>query len=443
MTTYKQTTEILSLFKPTDTLAVPLATGQPLSLMNLLSEKKDWQRLEIFSGLFTFPFEILSHEKVHVKSGYYGPIERFLNESGKNISYLPANFNGFEIYAHKTKPRVVAVTLSPPDKDGFLTFGTHSGAAYNTFIEAINDKNRVAIAEINPTMPIVYGDQASGDNKIHASKIEHIFLAENSQMELPAIEATDTEIKIAENVLSLIGSGDTLQFGIGGVPDTVATKLALSNLANFGIHSELISDGFLKMFEAGKISNHRKKNYAGQSVFTFAFGTKALYDFLDERNGKNKRQAICLPVNLVNDPFYIAQNPNMVSINSGLMIDFAGQVSSEAIGLKQYSGVGGQLSFVEGAYRSENGRSVICLKSTATVGDKLISNIYPTLPAGSVVSTPRHFVQYIVTEFGVANLYGLSDEERGPKLIEIAHPKFRDELSAAYEKMRAQYYLKI
>ena len=155
---------------------------------------------------------------------------------------------------------------------------------------------------------------------------------------------------------------------------------------------------------------------------------------------KNKRQAICLPASVVNNPQNISQNKNMVSINSGLMVDFAGQVSSEAIGLRQYSGVGGQLQFVEGAYNASDGKSILCIKSTATVDGKLISNIVPTLPVGSIVSTPRHFTQYIVTEQGIANLYGVSDEKRGEKLIAIAHPQFRDELQKAYEKIKKTIY---
>lgn len=443
MTSYsdkkKSLAEIVSLLNPTDHLAVPLATGQPAALLNALGERTDWKRLDIFGGLLGFPYPILQNPNVHVMSGYYGPIERYLNEAGANMSYLPANFTGFEIYAQRTKPRVIATSLSQPDNDGFLTFGTHAGAVMNPFIAACRDKTRVAIAEVSKTMPVIYGHKEFADNKIHCDEIDFLFESDQSQFELPEMAVSPEEIKIAENVLSLLKSGDTLQFGIGGVPNHIATLLAQSNLSDFGIHSELISDGFLRLLEAGKISNRNKGVFENQSVFTFAFGTQALYDFLDERNGRNKRQAICLPVSIVNDPHYISKNKSMVSINSGLMIDFAGQVCSEAIGLRQYSGVGGQLSFVEGAYAAENGKSVICLKSTATVNGKIISNIYPTLPQGSIVSTPRHFTQYIVTEFGIANLYGVCDEERAEKLIAIAHPDFRDKLLEENAKMKRDY----
>lgn len=436
----KSLTEVLGLFKPRDRLAVPLATGQPMGLLSALSGRKDWERLEIFTGLLAFPYPILQDPKVYVTSGYYGPIERFLNEQGTHVDYLPADFTGFEIIEKKRPSRIVATTVSAPDAEGYVTFGTHGAAVDVPFRLACRDPERLAIAEVNPTMPVVYGSPALGDNKVRLDEIDAYFESDQAQLEIPAPEASDAEKKIADNVMNLIRPGDTLQFGIGGIPNHVASLLAQGPHGDFGIHSELISDGFLKLFESGKISNRKKGIYEGQSVFTFALGTQPLYDFLDERKGRNKRQAVCLPVSAVNDPHVIAQNRNLVSINSGFMTDFNGQIASEAIGLKQYSGVGGQLSFVQGAYVSEGGRSILCLKSTATVDGKKISNIVPTLPPGSVVSTPRHYVQYVVTEYGVADLYGVPDELRAEKLIAIAHPDFREELQARSEEMNKMYY---
>jgi len=415
-----------------------------MGLLSALSNRTDWERLEIFTGLLAFPYPILQSPNVHTTSGYYGPVERFLNEQGAHVDYLPADFTGFEIIEKKRPSRVVATTVSVPDAEGYVTFGTHGAAVDVPFRLACRDKNRLGIAEVNPTMPVVYGAPAHGDNKIRLEEIDVYFESEQAQIEVPPPEATDVEKKIAENVLSLVRSGDTLQFGIGGIPNHVASLLASSPLGDFGIHSELISDGFLKLFESGKISNRQKGIYDEQSVFTFALGTQPLYDFLDERKGRNRRQAVCLPVSVVNDPHVIAQNRNLVSVNSGFMTDFNGQISSEAIGLKQYSGVGGQLSFVQGAYASEGGRSILCIKSTASasggVGGKKISNIVPTLPPGSVVSTPRHYVQYVVTEYGVADLYGVPDELRAEKLIAVAHPDFRDGLKAKADEMNRLYY---
>ncbi len=436
----KDISEILKLFRPTDQLAVPLATGQPMTLLNALSQRTDWEDLHIFTGLLIFPYPILMAPHVSVTSGYYGPIERTLNDQEGVIDYLPADFSGFEFFAKKKPFRVVATTLSPPDADGYLTFGTHGAAIYNPFIEACRDPHRIAIAEVNTTMPVVYGHPNYGDNKIHISELNYYFESDQTQVEVPEIVANAVEEKIADHVLSLMTEGATLQFGIGAVPNVVAERLAQGKFSDFGIHSELVSDGFLKLWEAGKISNRQKGIFEGQSVFTFAFGSQKLYDFLDERKGRNKRQAVCLPVTVVNDPHQIAKNKNIISINSGFMIDFAGQVSSEAIGLRQYSGVGGQLSFVQGAYAAPEGKSILCIKSTAMVQGKKVSNILPTLPQGSMVSTPRHYVQFVVTEYGIADLYGVSDEKRPEKLIQIAHPDFRAELQERYEEIKRDIY---
>lgn len=436
----KSLSEVINLFKPNDSLSIPLATGQPMALMNALNNRTDWEQLQIFCGLLSFPYPILMNPKVYIKSGYYGPIERHLNEQGANMEYLPDSFRGFEYFALKTPTRTIATTLSLPDEEGYLTFGTHGAAIYNPFVAACRDPNRLAIAEINPNMPVTYGLPEYGDNKIHISEIDCFYEATYTQAELPFFEAGEVDEKIANHVLDLIDQGATLQLGIGPVPDLIASRLAKSSLSDFGVHSEMISDGFLKLHEAGKISNRQKEIFKDKSIFTFAFGSKNLYDFLDERNGKNRRSTLCLPVTIVNDPHLMSQNINFTSINSGLMIDFAGQVSAEAIGLRQYSGVGGQLSFVQGAYQAQNGKTIICIKSSAQVEGKRVSNILPTLPLGSLITTPRHYVQYIVTEYGVADLHGVSDEKRPEKLIAIAHPEFREKLTEEHEKIKKKYY---
>ncbi|EKD41249.1 MAG: hypothetical protein ACD_73C00791G0001 [uncultured bacterium] len=432
--------EAALLIKDTDELTFPLATGQPGELLQQLSTRSNWKDLKIFTGLLTFPFPLFTQKGVSVTSGYYGPIERYLNKEGFLMEYLPSSFTGFETYALRKKFRVIATTLSPADADGYHTFGTHGAAIYKPFVEACKNPDQITIAEINNNMPLVYGTKEFGDNKIHHDALNYFIESNQSSLEPQIPEINETEKRIAENVVNLIQDKATLQLGIGTIPNYVAELLAKSSLGDFGVHSELISDGFIKLFEAGKISNRHKGIFDGSSIFTFALGSKNLYDLLDERNGKNKRQVLCLPVSVVNNPHYIAQNRNFVSINSGLTIDFAGQVCSEAIGLKQYSGVGGQLSFVQGAFDAIDGKSILCIKSTATVKGQLVSNIVPTLPQGSLVSTPRHYVQYIVTEYGTANLYGVSDEERAQKLIPLAHPQFREELSQAYENIQKEYY---
>ncbi len=432
--------EFLTLIQSKDRLCCSIAGGQPRALLNHLSNKPDLQELHLFTGLCAFPYPLFAQPNVHVTSGYYGPIERMLNDMGANIAYVPLAFTDFEAYAENFKPRVVMATLSAMNSEGFLSFGINSEASYIPFLKAARDPNQLAIAEVNSQMPWVSGISELGNNQIHISEIDFVVESEQPPLEIPPAEASEVEKKIAEQVASLIQSGDTLQFGIGAIPNVVADLLAWSKLKNFGIHSELISDGFLTLMESGKITNTQKGFQDGKSLFTFALGTKKLYDWLDERNGKNKGRAVAAPVSYVNDPHLIAKNKNMVSINSGFMIDFSGQVCSEAIGEKQYSGVGGQLNFVQGAFHSPGGRSVLCIKSSVEIEGKRYSNIVDSFPPGSIISTPRHYVQWIVTEYGSVNLYGLTDEERPYALIKIAHPDFRDQLlEQAKERDRMNY----
>jgi acyl-CoA hydrolase len=363
-----------------------------------------------------------------------------LNEMGANMAYLPLAFKDFEMYVKLFDPRVVMTTLSSMDDEGYLSFGIDAEAAYYPFLEAARDPNKLAIAEINPKMPWVKGIPELGDNKIHISELSAVIENEQSVLEAVPSAPTEVERKIAQNVADLIQSRDTLQFGIGSLPNEVARILAETNKGEFGVHSELISDGFLTLMESGKITNTQKGILDGVSAFAFALGSQKLYDWLDERNGKNNGRAVAGPVSYLNSPHLIAQNKNMVSINSAFMVDFSGQICSEAIGEKQYSGVGGQLNFVQGAFHSPGGRSILCLKSSVDLHGRHLSNIVDTFPPGSIVSTPRHYVQWVVTEYGAVNLYGLSDEERPYALIPLAHPEFRDQLTeSAKNRDKANY----
>lgn len=426
--------QFLEQIQPEDYLSTSIAAGQPRSLLMQLGEMKHAKSIKLFTGLLSFPYPCLIKKEFHTVSGYYGPVERKLNELGFNLSYQPLPFNGFERWVESFPPRVVMTTLSSMDASGFLSFGVDAEAAYVPFVKAARDPKRLAIAEVNSQMPIVGGLPELGDNKIHVDEVDFLVESDQSLLELPEMEPSEVERKIAENVAKLLRSGDTLQFGIGAIPDEVARILAATDLGDFGVHSELISNGFLTLVESGKISGARKGLHDGKSVFAFALGTRKLYDFLDERKGVNKGRVVCAPVSYVNDPSIIAKHRNMVSVNSGFMIDFSGQVSSESIGERQYSGVGGQLNFVEGSFFSPGGRSILCLKSSVVLKGKRYSNIVDDLPPGSIVSTPRHYVQHVVTEYGSVNLFGLTDEERPLALATIAHPEFREDLRKQAKK---------
>ena len=426
--------EFLGLIRPRDRICASIAAGQPRGLLNHLSNKKDLEELKIFTGLLAFPYPLFAQPNVQVISGYYGPIDRTLNEMGANLAYIPLAFPAFELYAESFNPHAILTTLSSMDQEGYLSFGVDSEAAYLPFLKAARDPNKLAIAEVNPKMPVVKGLETLGDNRIHISELSAVVEVEQGLLEIPPPEISEVEKKIAENVAGLVQTGDTLQFGIGGIPNEVARILSQSKVEDLGVHSELISDGFLTLVESGKITNRAKGLHDGVSLFTFALGSQKLYDWLDERNGRNKRKAVAAPVSYVNDSSVIAQNNRMVAINAGFMIDFSGQVASEAIGERQYSGVGGQLNFVQGAFYSPGGRSVLCIKSSVMLDGKRYSNIVDDFPPGTIVSTPRHYAQYIVTEYGVVNLYGLTDEERPYELVKIAHPDFRDELKEKAKK---------
>jgi len=338
---------------------------------------------------------------------------------------LPADFHGLERLGLRLKPRVVLAVTSAPDRDGWLSFGIHAGASYRVFIEAAHDPGRLAIAEVNPKMPRVDGLPEHGGNRIHVSEVDAWVEAENELMTLPQEQASPEDLAIARNVCERIKGGAILQFGIGAVPDEIARLLAAGASGGFGIHTEMICDGVMRLHESGKVTNH-KPVYDGVTVATFGLGSDTLYRWLD----RNPAVRI-LPVSAVNEPSILRSIPGLTSINGALAIDLDGQVAADSISWKQYSGVGGHESFVVGASEAPGGQSFVCLKSTVRVAGKRVSTIVPSLPAGTRVTTARHHVQHVVTEHGVVDLSVLADTERPAALIAVAHPEFRDELRRA------------
>ena len=417
--------EAVDLLRPDDTLAAPIATGQPATFLGALNERSDYSNFTLFSGLLIEPYPVLQQPGVRLVSGFYGPIERMLKGMGANVEYLPADFLGWERYALLARPRVVVSALAPMDAHGFLSFGLHAGASFNAFLSAARDPERVAIAEVVPDMPYVLGLGRYGGHRIHISEIDCVVESERSVFELPENPVTDEDRAIAQSVEHLIDNGATLQIGIGAIPNIVASLLAAGKKGDFGIHTEMFVDGIMQLHRAGKITNH-KGVYDGFSVATFAAGSRELYKWMD-----HNPEVRMLPVAQVNDPAIIRRNRHMVSINGALAVDLSGQVMADTIGPRQYSGVGGHELFVIGAHDSQDGKSIICLHSTARAAGKTVSTIVASLPLGTPVSTPRHHVQYVITEYGATNLGMLTDRQRAEALAEIAHPTFRDELRAA------------
>ena len=309
----------------------------------------------------------------------------------------------------------VFLNLSPPDEHGYCSFGISVDYSKPAAMEA-----ELVIAQINPSMP-----RTLGDSFIHISDIDYIVEADTPLIELPPAGISEVERAIGKNCASLIEDGDTLQLGIGAIPDAVLGFL--KEKKDLGIHSEMISDGIVELYEGGVITNRRKSLHAGKSIVTFLVGTRRLYDFAD-----NNPAVELHPVDYVNDPYVIAQNERLVSVNSCVQVDLMGQVVSASVGRRQISGVGGQVDFVRGANMSRGGKSIMAMPSTAAEGR--ISKIVPVIGEGAAVTTSRYDADYIVTEYGAARLKGESLRNRAKKLIRIAHPDFRRMLAEEYEK---------
>jgi 4-hydroxybutyrate CoA-transferase len=310
------------------------------------------------------------------------------------------------------------VHLSPPDEHGFCSYGVEVGLT-----KAPAESARIIIAEVNQQMP-----RTLGDAFIHVSRINHIVPVDYPLAESKMTSEGESELatRIASHIAELIPDGATMQMGIGAIPDAVLGFLY--DKRDLGIHTELFSDGVIDLIDAGVITNARKTLHPGKIVAGFIIGTQRLYRFVDDNPIIELHRT-----EYVNDPFVIAQNYRQVAINSAIEIDLTGQVCADSIGTYLYSGVGGQLDFMYGASRSEGGVPIIALPSTAK-GDEL-SRIVPTLKTGAGVVTTRNHVHYVVTEFGVSQLYGKTVRERAQALIGIAHPKFREELTQAAREL--------
>lgn len=312
---------------------------------------------------------------------------------------------------------VALIEVSPPDSHGFCSFGI----GVDTTLTAAKCA-RYVVAQVNDQMPRTYGDSF-----IHVNDIDAIVESSRPLCAMKPAPITDMHVAIARNVAGLIEDGAVLQTGIGGIPDAVLPFLA--DRKDLGVHSELVSDGVIPLIEAGVITGARKNFKPRKMIVGFALGTKRLFDFVD-----NNPIFEFHPTSWVNDPAYIARNDKMVAINSALQIDLTGQVCSDSIGNQFYSGIGGQVDFLRGASRSKGGKAIIAVSSTAKNG--AISRIVPMLSPGAGVVTSRGLIRYVVTEYGVAYLHGKSIRERAQALIEISHPKFREELYEYCEKTK-------
>ena len=310
---------------------------------------------------------------------------------------------------------VALIHVSPPDKYGFCSYGIGIECT-----KPAADTAKMVIAQINPQMP-----RTLGNSFIHIDKIDKCIEADvplkemNSKGDNTTPEEFEVFQRIGSHIAELIEDGSTLQLGIGAIPDAVLSFL--NNKKDLGIHTEMFSDGMIKLVESGIVTNERKTFHQGKIITSFVLGTKKLFDFLDDNPIIEFH-----PSNYTNDPFLIAQNDNMIAINSAIEVDITGQVCADSLGPRLFSGFGGQVDFIRGAARSKGGKPIIALPSTAKNG--ALSRIVPFLKSGAGVTTSRGDVHYVVTEFGIAYLHGKTISQRAKALIDIAHPKFREEL---------------
>jgi acyl-CoA hydrolase len=349
---------------------------------------------------------------------FVGPADRQAVNEGR-ADYMPIFLYMIpRLFRERHVPLDVAmVQVSPPDLHGFMSLGVETLAA-----KAACQSAKTVIVEVNDRMPRILGDSF-----IHARQASRIVEVSRPLPNLQTKPSTDVEMSIGKHIAGLIQPGSTIQMGIGGIPDAVYA--ALDGPLDLGIHTEMMSDGAMRAIQRGLVTGSRKSLHPGKVVITFALGSQALYEFLD-----NNPLIEAHPVEYVNDPFVISQNDNLVAINSAIEVDITGQVCSDSIGDKVYSGFGGQVDFIRGAARSRGGKPIIALPSSAKDGQ--ISKIVPYLQKGAGVVTSRGDVHYVVTDHGVAQLFGKNLRERAEALIRIAAPQFRDDLLKAAKERK-------
>ncbi len=417
--------EAAALVEERDTLGIPLGPGQPGAFLHALGERDDFVDLVIHGALLVDLYTVFTRAGVRMRTGFMGPAERFLLATGADIEFVPADFRRFSLVAQRVKPRVVATAATLPDADGTLSLSLHAGATVDELHRAGRDPDRLLIVEANRRLPRTFGLPPEHTHALHLDEIDVLIESDVDPFVLGDSLATETEVEIARHARAFIRDGCTIQTGIGGVPSMVVTLLAEGTGGDYGVHSEMFTTGLMRLHQAGKVTNRCKGIHTGYSVATFAAGTRELYDWLD-----GNESVRFLPVDQVNDPAVVAANKDMVTINGALLVDLYGQVAADTIGHAQYSGIGGHEDFVAMSGFELEDRSLVCLPSASVLDGELRPRIVADLPLGTAVTTPRHHVDVVITEWGAAELAGKTVRERALALAEIAHPDVREELRA-------------
>lgn len=414
-------TDAIRVVKNGDTIVVPTAVGEPPALLTALSEaRRDFRDVQISQILPVRKYGYLDPETTeHVRHSayFFSGVTRPGGQAGW-IDYIPAFFSELPALINRnlSPADVVFSLVSPMDEHGYFSLSLAPD-----YTMAAIAKARAVVLEVNPNVPF-----ANGNCHIHISQVTALTESEDPILEVGLPKIGPVQEAIGKYVAEMIPDGATLQIGYGGIPDAVVMQLTHKH--DLGIHTEMVGDGIMTLVEAGVITNRKKNYHPGKMLATFALGSKKLYQFM-HRNPSLEMH----PVDFTNDPFLAGQNDNLHAINATMQIDFIGQCGSESLGFAPYSGTGGQSDFVRAANRSNGGKAFIVLPSTAK--NDTISRIVPTLSPGTHVTTSKNDINYVVTEYGVAQLRGKTAQQRCAALIGIAHPDFRGELRESAKRM--------
>ncbi len=417
MSKYVTAAQAVSAIQPGDRVYVQAAAATPSILTAALAERAaELRNVEVChmhtEGPAPYADPALAGS-FHVNSFFIGKNVRHTLAAG-NGSYTPVFLSELpRVFRKKVlQVDVVFIQVSPPDAHGYVSLGVSVEAT-----RAAIEMAQLVIAQVNPRMPRTFGDSV-----LHTSAIDYMVEADVPLYCQKPVEINDQEAKIGEYVASLIEDGSTLQMGIGSIPNAALAKL--KNHKNLGLHTEMFSDGVIDLIESGVINCEQKGVLKGRALATFLIGSQRLYDFVDNNPFVEMRES-----SFVNDTAIIRRNPKMVAINSAIEVDLTGQVCADSIGSRMYSGIGGQMDFVRGAALSEGGKAIIALPSVTKNGE---NKIVPFLKEGAGIVTTRGHVQYVITEYGIADLYGKTLKQRAKAMINIAHPAHRESIEEIY-----------
>lgn len=421
--------EAVKVVKDGDWVDYATSNGFPTTLDKALSLRKDELKdIKVRGYLALQPIQVVEvdplREVFTYNSWHCGGYERKLADKGL-CNYIPMVFRNMgEYYKRYLTVNVAMMAVTPMDKHGYFNFSISTGAS-----KAVLEKADVVILEVNEKLPRVFG---GFDECIHISEVDYVVEAEaKAPITLGSPPATEVDEIIAKTVVENMVSGSVIQLGIGGMPNAVGQMIAKSDLRDLGIHTELLVDAYLDMYKAGKITNKSKKLDKNKGLFGFALGSEELYQWVEENPSM-----VTAPISYINAPSVIGQLDNFVSINNCISVDLYGQICAESAGTRHISGTGGQLDFLTGAFDANNGQSFICMTSSFTDKNGELKSRFTPSFNGDIVTDPRSQSFLLVTEYGIANLAGLSTWERAEKLISLAHPSHREELIKAAENQK-------